>query len=71
MRTMPEIVVSFAHALRKNRNIFTLRPVVLKEQLHDIDVFGAGERVPTNADYERLAEANASRLRDGLIMVSS
>ena len=45
----------------------TLRAGIVKEEFYDIDVLRAGERVAANSDDERLAEANASRLRDSLI----
>lgn len=49
----------------------TLSPGVLEEQFYDVDMFRAGEGVTTNTDDERLAEPNASRLRDSLVRQGS
>ena len=45
----------------------TLGIGVVEEQLHDVDVLGAGEGVTADTDDERLAKANTGRLRDGLV----
>ena len=47
--------------------MLTLGSRILEEQFYDVNVLRAGEGVTANADNERLAESNASRLRDGLI----
>ena len=45
----------------------TLGVRVLEEDLDDVDVRRAGERVAADADAERLPEADGGRLRDSLV----
>ena len=44
---------------------------VLEEQFYNVDVLSAGEGVTADTDDERLAEPNASRLRDSLVRQGS
>lgn len=52
-------------------NLLTLGIRVLEEELDDINMFCAGERVTANADAKRLSEADVSCLRDSLVGESS
>ena len=45
----------------------TLGVGVVEEQLHHVNVLGAGEGVTADTDDERLAKTSAGRLRDGLV----
>ncbi len=65
LKVLSSLLLHTATNLANNND--TLRAGVVEEQFDDVDVLRAREGVTADADDERLAETNASRLCDGLV----